>query len=69
MRTMTLLERGISDGRVSLRGLFDRPELSVPTQEAELKEVIDYTVHGAGLASGTCPLTLRWRSPEDTSKP
>lgn len=46
MRTMTLLERGISDGRVSLRGLFDRPELSVPTQEAELKEVIDYTVHG-----------------------
>jgi len=46
MRTMTLLERGISDGRVSLRGLFDRPELSFPTQDAELRRVIDYTVHG-----------------------
>ncbi len=46
MRTMTLYERGLSDGRVSLRGLFDRPEFSFSTQEAELRGVIDYTVHG-----------------------
>ncbi len=46
MRTMTLLERGLSDGSVSLRGLFDRPEFSFSTQEAELRDVIDYTVHG-----------------------
>ena len=46
MRTMTLFERGLSDGSVSLRGLFDRPEFSFSTQEAELRDVIDYTVHG-----------------------
>ena len=46
MRTMTLLERGLSDGRVSLNGLFDRQEFSFPTEEVELIDVIDYTVHG-----------------------
>ncbi|KUE73309.1 hypothetical protein AUQ37_02440 [Candidatus Methanomethylophilus sp. 1R26] len=46
MMTMTLFERGISDGRVSLRGLFGRPEISFATQEAELKDLVDYTVHG-----------------------
>lgn len=46
MRTMTLLERGLSDGRVSLNGLFDRQEFSFLTEEVELIDVIDYTVHG-----------------------
>ncbi|MDY5872587.1 MAG: DUF4143 domain-containing protein [Candidatus Methanomethylophilaceae archaeon] len=46
MSTMTLLERGISDGKVSLRGLFDRPEFSFPTQDMGLMDVIDYTIHG-----------------------
>lgn len=46
MDTMTLLERGLSDGRVSLRGLFDRSEFSFPTREMGLRDVIDYTVHG-----------------------
>ena len=46
MMTMTLFERGISDGRVSLKGLFGRPEISFATQEAELKDLVDYTVHG-----------------------
>ena len=46
METMTLFERGISDGRVSLKGLFGHPGISFATQEAELKNVIDYTVHG-----------------------
>lgn len=46
MRTMSLLEKGLSDGKVSLRGLFDRPKFSFPTEEMELREVIDYTVHG-----------------------
>lgn len=46
MRTMTLLERGLSDGRVSLNGLFDCQEFSFPTEEVELIDVIDYTVHG-----------------------
>lgn len=46
MSTMTLFERGLSDGRISLKGLFGRPEFSFQTQDAELKYVIDYTVHG-----------------------
>lgn len=46
MSTMTLLERGISDGKVSLRGLFDCPEFSFPTQDMGLMDVIDYTIHG-----------------------
>ncbi len=46
MRTMTLYERGLSDGSVSLRGLFDRPEFSFATQDACLGDVVDYTIHG-----------------------
>lgn len=46
MSTMTLLERGLSDGKVSVKGLFDRPEFSFSIREAELRDIIDYTVHG-----------------------
>ena len=46
MRTMTLLERGMSDDKVSLKGLFERPVFSFPTRDAELRDVIDYTIHG-----------------------
>ncbi len=46
MSTMTLLERNISDGRISLAGLFNRPDLSFRIGETNLKAVIEYTVHG-----------------------
>ena len=46
MRTMSLLERGISDGRVSLREMFNRPAFSFQTRDMELKDVIEYTIHG-----------------------
>lgn len=46
MTTMTLLERGLSDGRVSLKGLFNEPKISINTGDVELTEVIEYTVHG-----------------------
>ncbi len=46
MGTMTLLERGISDGRVSLKTLFDRPKLSIATGDSDLRGIIEYTVHG-----------------------
>ena len=46
MRTMSLLERGISDGRVSLREMFNCPAFSFQTRDMELKDVIEYTIHG-----------------------
>lgn len=46
MGTMTLLERGLSNGRVSLSGLFDIPNISVNTGDMGLMDVIEYTVHG-----------------------
>lgn len=46
MCTMTLLERNLSNGHVSLKGLFDCPDISFRTGRTDLRTVIDYTVHG-----------------------
>ena len=46
MSTMTLLQRNISDGSVSLAKLFDRPDISFRTSGTSLKAVIEYTIHG-----------------------
>ena len=46
MDTMTLSERGLSDGKVSLRGLFDLPDISVRTGGPDYRDLVDMTVHG-----------------------
>ena len=46
MKTMTLYERGISDGRVSVKGLFNHDRFSFAAKESNLKDVIEYTVQG-----------------------
>lgn len=46
METMTLFERGLSSGQVSLSRLFDLPQISLVTGEVELRDVIEYTIHG-----------------------
>ncbi len=46
MDTMTLLERGVSDGRVSVLGMFEKPSFSFRTGGIRLTDVIEYTVHG-----------------------
>lgn len=46
MTTMTLLERKLSSGKVSVAGLFECPNISINTGNVELKAVIEYTIHG-----------------------
>ena len=46
MDTLTLFERGLSDGKVSLKSLFNLPDMAMHTGEVDFYNLVDITVHG-----------------------